>query len=386
MHSYRWRLPSGTLDLTANGDDPLQLHDLLSVGARQNPKRPFVFVSHVLGKHKPARPEALRAAQARLADSLPARPAVFIGMAETATGLAEGVFDCWRRRTTGQGVYLSTTRYPIARQPSLDFKEAHSHATDLRLYYPQCQHLRERASQLDSVVLIDDELSTGKTFESLVAALRRFMPRLNNVDVVALTDFSGGRVARRLGAIPGIDSVRVSTLLQGSFEFQQTSPVQPAASPAQLQVSCRRSRMAPHPARLGYEQAPAVDPDNLHWCREFAQGSSVTLLGTGECMYPAQLLAEQLEQEGLDVLLQSTTRSPLQIHGAIQCVRQVTDPYGEGIPNFLYNPPGAERKLIIIHETGRNEDIRKLVGELDAPALDPFRKQWLSLSDVRSVA
>lgn len=386
MHSFRWRLPAGTLDLTADCTDPLQLHDLLSVGARQNPKRPFVFVSHVLGKHKPARPQSLRSVQTALAVRLSADPAVFIGMAETATGLAEGVFDSWKQRTRGQGIYLSTTRYSIDRQPALDFTETHSHATDLRLFYPHCGRLLERAAALDRVVLIDDELSTGRTFESLVAALRHLMPRLSRIDVVAITDFSGGQVARRLNAMAGIESVRVSALLSGSFQFQQSGTVQPAANPAQNQIGCRRARMAPHTSRLGYEQAPAVDPDNLLWCHQYADGSPLTLLGTGECMYPAQALGERLTQAGLDVLLQSTTRSPLQVYGPIQSARQVTDPYGEGIPNFLYNAPSAERKVIIIHETGDNEDIRKLVNELRAPALDPFRKQWLDPRGIRSVA
>ena len=61
-------LPRGTLDLTyqtnmvvsnrdSERDDSYQLKDLLGFAQRINPKRAFLFVSKVLGRHIPVAPQ-----------------------------------------------------------------------------------------------------------------------------------------------------------------------------------------------------------------------------------------------------------------------------------------------------------------------------------------
>ncbi|MFC6592767.1 phosphoribosyltransferase domain-containing protein [Deinococcus lacus] len=90
------RLPSGTLTLTLE-DSAWPLHELLDYAVRRNPKRGFLFVSRVLGKHIPTAPHRAAETHRRLAAALPplTRPH-FIGLAETATALGEGVFREWQ--------------------------------------------------------------------------------------------------------------------------------------------------------------------------------------------------------------------------------------------------------------------------------------------------
>src|SRR3546814_20461884 len=60
---------------------------------------PILFIfSKVLGRHLPASPNAMRGAMDDLGQKLPADlpgPIVFLGMAETATALGQGVFEAY---------------------------------------------------------------------------------------------------------------------------------------------------------------------------------------------------------------------------------------------------------------------------------------------------
>ncbi|MDW2612034.1 phosphoribosyltransferase domain-containing protein, partial [Escherichia coli] len=72
------------------------LTDLFDIAERRNPKRAFLFVSKVLGRHIPVSPQVMRNVYTQLAEQFLGTldgPVVFIGMAETAVGLGAGVFD-----------------------------------------------------------------------------------------------------------------------------------------------------------------------------------------------------------------------------------------------------------------------------------------------------
>ena len=100
QHNTTITLPRGTLDLTyqtnaASGNNDLkksshyQLEDLLDFAQRINPKRAFLFVSKVLGRHIPVAPSIMRNAFTDLANLVPddlPEPILVIGMAETAVG------------------------------------------------------------------------------------------------------------------------------------------------------------------------------------------------------------------------------------------------------------------------------------------------------------
>jgi hypothetical protein len=107
------RLPTGLLEIELHqGAD--ELDALLGFAARANAKRGFLFVSKVLGKHWPVRPQRMLEVHARLAAGVPGGdgPVVFIAMAETAVGLGQGVFEAWLRAHPGrEALFLQTTRY-----------------------------------------------------------------------------------------------------------------------------------------------------------------------------------------------------------------------------------------------------------------------------------
>ncbi|MDE7064919.1 MAG: phosphoribosyltransferase domain-containing protein [Desulfovibrionaceae bacterium] len=214
-------LVTGRLEVTADGGD-MDLDALTGFAARNNPRRGFLFVSRVLGKHLPVRPSAMLRAQrllaGRLPDDLP-RPLLCIGMAETATALGQGVFEaCMEDGAGTDGLYVHTTRYRLGELECLSFDESHSHAARHFLHLPREAALRRLFAEARTLVLVDDEMSTGNTFANLARAVRRHSPRLRRVAVATLINWLApperAALARRFPC-----PVEFVQLLEGSFRF-----------------------------------------------------------------------------------------------------------------------------------------------------------------------
>src|SRR3546814_3945249 len=111
-HNTKIELSTGTLELVI--EHVAELDAFCDFAARANPKRGFLIVSKVLGRHLPASPNAMRGAMDELGQKLPADlpgPIVFLGMAETATALGQGVFAAYLDAQERQDVvYLQSSR------------------------------------------------------------------------------------------------------------------------------------------------------------------------------------------------------------------------------------------------------------------------------------
>ena len=90
-------------------------------------------------------------------------------------------------------VYLTSTRHPVDAELLCEFKEEHSHATDHLIYYPVSAAMRKTVAEAQTLVLVDDEATTGKTFLNLLASLRASgaLRKVRQVIAVTLTDWSG---------------------------------------------------------------------------------------------------------------------------------------------------------------------------------------------------
>lgn len=197
----------------------IELDELVGLAIRRNPRRAHLLVSTVLGKHVPTDPRivygaglllgllvsdalagagsvATSARAAGVADSLRAAlaaedgvaPAAFldaveslrasadltgpatvvVGYAETATALGH----CVAAALDVPSLH-STRRAVEGVTPAAGFAEEHSHATE-HLLLPQDPHFLDDA---DTVVLVDDEISTGRTALNTIRALHQAHPR-----------------------------------------------------------------------------------------------------------------------------------------------------------------------------------------------------------------
>jgi hypothetical protein len=355
------KLDTGTLQLDLEpGHIPLKR--LLGFAARVSSKRKFLLVSKVLGKHYPVRPKLMswsyRALARAALKSGTGSSSLWIGMAETATGLGYGVFEAACGEGLQNALFMQTTRYHLDGIERLEFEEAHSHATDFFLYYPVTPVYRERFLNAETLVLIDDEISTGKTFLRLINAYQKVNPSLRKVFIVSLVNFAHPDDRAALESQAGV-SVEWVCFRQGllRFEDSQNAAIDNISVNVSGNGACKKHLLA-WPGRLGLDAPMRLDADIVEQLvasglsRESGDRRPVLVLGTGECNAPAYLLGRALEQNGFNVKVQSTTRSPIHQGNDIGVVCQFEDNYEDGIANFIYNmDPGDYRAIILCHET-----------------------------------
>ncbi|QKW34992.1 phosphoribosyltransferase domain-containing protein [Actinomadura sp. NAK00032] len=343
------------------------LSSLVGLAVRRNPRRAHLLVSAVLGKHVPTDPRLVYGSglllgelvRARLRGEEPPHPgallpdalrgvpgaaaglrdlmraprspvdAIVLGYAETATALGHSVADA-----LGGAYYLHSTRRPVRGFAAYGgFEEEHSHATS-HLLLPADPALLDRDVP---VVLVDDELSTGRTVLNTIETLHAVRPRGHYV-LASLVDLRDPADRARMEAFADrlgtrIDAVALAgghvELPEGILEAGQSlvaglssaSAAAPGAAPsavaravldwpAGLPDGGRHGFLPEHRARLEKDLARMGDV----LAAKLVRGASrVLVLGFEELMYAPLRLAEALADTlpDVDVRYSTTTRSPV---------------------------------------------------------------------------
>lgn len=354
------------------------LDDLFVLGRRSgNKKRTYLLIDPLQAKHIPVSPskalEMMDTLGEQLALAYPAAGCI-IGFAETATAIAAAAAMHFPPHT----VYLQTTRENVGdeRNPFLlDFSEEHSHAvkqllrTDLMAKQLKFSLLNDRP-----VMLIDDEISTGKTAANVINKLNERLPLLPKY----ISGYIIGSVINRMDsstreafAAQGIDSAslifeEVEGLEERAAGFAVEPPAELPSIPAGAFTETAAEEKIPDLRRGG-----VFVHDLKMWLDRFTeeafglvkeslpQGGRVLVMGTEECMLPALLLGRLIEQRtGAEVYSHSTTRSPIGIcrdeSYPIREGYRIESFYEEGRETFIYCP--AEYDLVIAVTDSKNDE------------------------------
>lgn len=371
------QLECGALNLHVERSE-LALDQLLSFASRANPKRGFLFVSKVLGKHIPCAPSKMREVYDRLAARVgtSASGTLVIGMAETATGLGAGVAHSLSQLPGGAVLSQHTTRHALPCPLLITFDEAHSHAPDQLLYEP-LPELMPHYLTATRVVLVDDEITTGRTLKELAVALLRKLQALTGgqqlqelvfVSIVSWLSAEQREALQDLIPAP----IRFEALLEGSFSYVPNPSFSPSL-PGQIKALDAQTSPRNDLGRRGLLLSPR-EPFELNRAPlalselPLDPARPVSVIGTGELAFQPFLLAEQLEAQGFEVLYQSTTRSPVLPGAAIVRSLHFTDEHGEGVSNYLHNPPDADRQVIVVYESQRSAALHPLSKRLPLTA------------------
>jgi len=418
-------------------DNPysIPIEQLFTMAARINKKRAFLFVSKVLGKHLPIDPNKglLTAAllAARYVESvkgvetvgresllsafleggtfqrnsfIPAHiNPVVIGFAETATALGHAFFDCFQR-----AAFFHTTREEIAGHDAMiTFEEEHSHATSHRCYIPL-----EMIHHQQEIILVDDELTTGKTALNIIQSIHRQYPR-SEYTVVSILDWRSEehqqlflKLEQKLGI-----TIHVVSLLSGQIRVTEkvglevrpdsgTVDVDGGESSIELieldsffqdslYLSNKRLNKAPFIQETGRFGLWGHENSSVHnsisaaaaFLKQKRTGSKTLCLGTGEFMYLPMRLAAEL---GCEVQYQSTTRSPIYIeskesYGA-RFGWSFPNPEDPEVTHFVYNiPPGEYDECFVFfeREVGMAQ-LRPMLNELEKTGIHSIKIVFFS--------
>lgn len=325
------------------------LDQLLGFAERINPKRAFLFVSKVLGKHIPVAPSTMTQSYIDLAALVPQNlpyPMSVIGMAETAVGLGAGVYRELKKQHGREAVFFTTTRHPVNSLPCLGlFLEEHSHAQDQFILSSHDPLIHHHIIQSKTLVLVDDEISTGKTFKNLILSLQK--AGLNQVERIVLVTLVNWAEQHLTDLDVGIP-IEVVSLLHGHWQWESNGQTVHIDMPnVQSTHQLEQKIIAPHhwgrePGYLDCTAWPNLSP-------QFPK-EKILVLGSGEFSWIPFLIAEQLEQQGADVYFSSTTRSPIMLGHAVESICAFTDNYGLNIHNYAYNVKHQhfDRVLLVI--------------------------------------
>jgi hypothetical protein len=402
----------------------LPLEELFIMAARINKRRSFLFVSKVLGKHLPINPnkglltaallghryiETVKGIDAKERDSLVnmfhqdepffhskafipkhINPVV-IGFAETATSLGHAFFDCFENAD-----YFHTTREDIFdSEPSITFEEEHSHATSHRCYIPI-----ELIDNDREIILVDDEMTTGKTAINIIRSIHSQFPR-KEYTIVSILDWRSDEHIKQVKQLEeefGVN-INIVSLLAGKILVDQVKEVdevnvkngegdlqvKPTTEVLSLSSFFRKTNPLKLTGQQGYthfiEETGrfGISSDRnecLH--RKITAAASVlkkkrtankTLcLGTGEFMYIPMKIAGEM---GSDVFYQSTTRSPIYTanvdgYGARYGIT-FPNPENEAISHYVYNiPPGEYDELFVfIEREVKKENLSPMLNQLE---------------------
>ena len=405
-------LPRGTLDLIyqtnsatgKNGLDkntPYQLEDLLGFAQRINPKRAFLFVSKVLGRHIPVAPGTMRHAFTDLANLVPddlPEPILVIGMAETAVGLSAGVHQALQTRYPN-ALLLNSTRHSQHNKNNTEtllttFSEDHSHASQHLIYQSADTVTQAQLLASKTLIMVDDEASTGNTCVNVVTALRNAgLTELEQVHLTTLVDWSLNQnqaqadVDDNISArLPNIDFHR-HHLLSGAWTWTDAPNPEPITMPS---VDTTEAGSYALGDTGNWGRFPTLDSTDgfafyltkfqaaFNLFNQQAQSEKasfekeqlpqrILVLGSNEFVWLPFLLAEWLETQtqNATVKFSALTRSPIALGGAITSMLSFSDNYGLGMTNFAYNAEPSDWDLIVLCVETSADSVDEMWKDLD---------------------
>ena len=336
----------------------------------RNAKRAYLLVNPLQAKHMPVSPtEALtmmRTLGAGLQQEFPGTRLV-LGFAETATALGAAVAS----RLGPDCAFLTTTREAGEGPGWVRFLEEHSHAAEQKLWGGDLDALLQ---ETDTVLFVDDEISTGKTLRNMVAQLTRRWPALGEKTLVAASLLNRVTPEQEEAlADAGITCRCLVRLPQEDHTAQVADWTVTEAPPAVPQNLSFRQETLPGEGLLDPRKTLRIGAYDGS-CQAVAEAmlshtlgpvetlGKTLVLGTEECMYPALRLGERLERLGAEVCCHATTRSPIGLCDApgypIRSGWKLPSFYEEERTTYVYNL--REYDTVIVVSDTKKTDLRAI--------------------------
>lgn len=352
---------------------------LLRIAKRfNNQKRTYLLINPLQAKHIPVSPkdslDMMKTLGSMLANKYPYTKLV-IGFAETATAIGAVVAESFSSKC----VYIHTTREHVPGVIQwVRFAEEHSHAVEQSL---AADNISAWMSATDSIVFVDDEISTGKTLTNMVEQLKQKYPQLKNKRIIAASILnrvsredeekllSAGIVCEYLMKLPQTDyshmvkditiheapnaeSAKVETVYQALFCENFDNP-----------------RVGIQIGRYKHGCEEMAETFLAQFVHKIKKGSSILVLGTEECMYPALKLGAVLEELGQNycVRCHATTRSPIGVctddDYPITSGYKLVSFYDVTRPTYIYNLQEYDTVIVVADSSVKNlSALESLVG------------------------
>lgn len=360
----------------------LNLDDLIIMGKRiNNPKRNFLFISKVLGKHIEVKPSICKEIGLKLARLIFDKEEKnyrnnekisVIGFAETATGLgmavASYIKNCY---------YITTTRECITELKSIfKFEEEHSHATTHKCFPLD----KDNLVNSEKIILVDDEITTGKSMINIIKELKK-VTNAKNFIILSILDWRNEEYRKAYDELVNEENINleVLSLISGDIKVKDTTTyidtndeaINDTADVLNYNVLDRINLKTSYEKEvesyLLYTGRFGVEFNEIEEleikCKDIANrlqsliesNEKILVLGHGENIYIPCRIASYIKG---DVYFKSTTRSPIYCEDVDGYpIKEKHVFYHKGVKYYFYNKSEIEKKydkVILITEDDLN--------------------------------
>lgn len=361
------------------------VEDVVKMAKRHNnPKRDFLFVNTLLGKHiAVSGVEAIKMHQS-LGDEVyqlflrkgwSDKKVLLVGFAETATALAQNLmFYALRHKEKfplSLVAYTQTTREKITENDfvNISFEEEHSHATTQKLYFdPNLEY--------DIVLFVEDEITTGNTILNFIAQFEKYQSG-KEYAVASILNWQND-VDEQKFVEKGVET---AYLVRGKIkeELPQFSISEGYAldlfdkdAQYELELSATNNARLPMTMSAFEEYEYFGNIEGIILKKILATKPSkpkILVIGTEENMFLPTVLASMLNAD-----VKATTRSPIEPSPAagypISSRTVLNSAYEGGRTTYLYNMEFEDLKkyhLFVLFVEESNEFFEKMMCEYLAP-------------------
>lgn len=336
--------------------------DLVKIARRENNnKRNYLVVNPLQGKHIPVSPSEALKLFGQLAEYIQGcygeEKLLLIGFAETATAI--GACVAVRLGT----LYIQTTRETIPGADYLFFSEVHSHATEQKLVK---EDIDTALSQVDRIIFIEDEVTTGNTILNIVNILKRVYLHnvkfsvaslLNGMNEESLSVYEGRNIdLHYLVKTNHDDYMKMAEQVVNSGKYIK-SDAKCDVIPEEIRISGWMDARRLVDAKQ-YETACEKLWNELEKILHVEREKKYLIIGTEEFMYPALYIGKRMEELGGLVKSHSTTRSPIIVSQdtayPLKSRYELKSLYDSERTTYLYNLDEYD-KVIIVTDSQNSE-------------------------------
>ncbi|MBB1367643.1 phosphoribosyltransferase domain-containing protein [Pseudoalteromonas sp. SR44-5] len=316
------------------------LDRILTFACRENPKRHFILVNKLIGRYTPTSPKLMRQTYNQLAEKIGEGSQTYVvSFAEAATGLGAGVADSLAHTQNDDVYFQHTTRHKLDEKLWFTVDEEHSHAVNHMFYQPS-ENLLSFIVKSKRLVIVDDEITTGRTIKVLLLKILPYLPDLEEIVVTAIVDLMGEQ--NYLYELNLDIPIRYVSLLKANISLDKDPGFNPQL-PKKVNSKISSALCANDTGRCGLlmpykEKIKGIDTSQ-----------STVVIADGEHQYIPFLLAERLENKGVEVVFQSINRSPILLCDAIVNKYKIITVEND-TEHYLYNFFPENKSIFVVSE------------------------------------
>lgn len=324
-----------------------------------NTKRSYLLVNTHQAKHTPISPTVAFSMMQRLGKKVSekcSKSCLVIGFAETATAIGAVVASC----ISNDCMYIQTTRETYSPETEqILFYEEHSHAKEQKLLV---RFFSESLKNIDTIIFVDDEITTGKTLLNIVTQLKTHYAEFNKKRIIVAS------IINRMSSnsINILKKERVEFIYLNKLpykEYLDFSSSITVTEPVSLYKSfTNRTKYNSININMQDPRKGLYIHEYFDSCETIYQkiksyitpaSIRILILGTEECMLPAILVGKRIQEEFNDkkVFCHATTRSPIGINKdtsyPINSGYILHSFYDDERTTYLYNLKAYDLALII---------------------------------------